>query len=481
MLPEVLHCIQQGLHEYFINGLFGQKKVIKRGKKSRQTLRKCKRLETDIDKSSSKSKRDVAQDTQSDDDCYIAANKNDLSRKGVFGPKYRSHIEQLCKKYGNLLQHQSDKSLPRTKFSSAYTNTTKKSGHEMRGLLLVYLVVFQSSEGFKIDKQLDKNRTSAYIHCMELLLMLEHFCQSRGFSRDEMKVFAEGVPLLLNTYKNTLNREEGCGMKIIKFHLVLHFAANINRFGSMENMSSAIGERFHVTEIKAPAQNTQRRKDCFEQQTAQRYFENISIMIAAKDSIVTRSNSNVPTSNDPIPNGLEYKNQNIKFDCVQNQLLKKDSTNKKSIVCKWNDTTFQMQLIELCQDLYKTNKIKSHEISFFTQHNRNGNIFRADPDYRSEPWYDWACIDYGNDDKPVPAKLLIFVDLRENFVEEFKIGQTWVTEPGCYALGYTMNHAPNEPGHNISLLVEYGELALSSNQETEHPELNVFHVDSIAD
>ena len=74
------------------------------------------------------------------------------------------------------MMHQSDRSLPRTHFHSNYMSVTRKNASEMSGILLVYLMVFNSNEGeSNIDAQLGAGRTAKFIHLFELMLMLENF------------------------------------------------------------------------------------------------------------------------------------------------------------------------------------------------------------------------------------------------------------------------------------------------------------------
>ena len=58
------------------------------------------------------------------------------------------------------------------------------------------------------------------------------------------------MPYVMETIKTVIDRQVGCGMKIIKFHLMIHYAEDILRFGSMKNYDSSIGERHHVSLIK---------------------------------------------------------------------------------------------------------------------------------------------------------------------------------------------------------------------------------------
>ena len=48
------------------------------------------------------------------------------SRNYVFPQSYCANFEGICKKYGALLQHQSNRELPRTNFNSSYLSIAKK-------------------------------------------------------------------------------------------------------------------------------------------------------------------------------------------------------------------------------------------------------------------------------------------------------------------------------------------------------------------
>ena len=113
--------------------------------------------------------------------------------------------------------------------------------------------------------------------------MLENFCKTETHNKSDLNLIKKMMPVVLQTIKNIINRQKGCGLKIIKFHIINHFVDDVIRFGSMNNFDSSIGERNHVTEVKQPAKLTQRRKDKFEQQTADRQIENISINVAYKE------------------------------------------------------------------------------------------------------------------------------------------------------------------------------------------------------
>lgn len=253
-LAEVLHVFQQGLDEYVLEIFMLSKKETKESKKR---------------------KRDNFEEN------FVPLTEDESSSRCVFGPTYRDTFEKHCQFYGSLLQHQSDRDIPRTNLFTHYTKKSQKNGHEMPGILIVFLVIFMSSAANKLDEQLGPGRTSAFIHVFELMLLLENFAQTAFHLVEHLgSVFKFGIPVVLYTIKNTLNRTIGCGFKIIKFHLPLHFWHDIIRFASMLNFNSATGEQMNKSVVKKQAKQTQRRKSKFELQTTQRICESIKIQRA---------------------------------------------------------------------------------------------------------------------------------------------------------------------------------------------------------
>ena len=148
------------------------------------------------------------------------------------------------------------------------------------------------------------------------------------------------------------------------------------------------------------------------------------------------------------------------------------------------DALFQNQLEELCNFLITENYIVCDKnIEFYTEHTREGVVFRADPNFNNEniPWYDWVKINWGSkrSSESVPAKLLIFVDFRTCFCRPFCYGSSTVSEPGVYAIVYSLKNEPNEKAHKISLLVDFGKIMISS--KNQKPELFIVNVDAIED
>ena len=270
----------------------------------------------------------------------------------------------------------------------------------------------------------------------------------------------------MNTYKETLNRVNGCGMNLIKFHLPCHFADDMLRFGSMLNFDTGIGESHHKTEAKQPAKNTQRRKNDFELQAAHQQTDNVVI-----DRAINNNRKN-QISKDTDKN-LLIVNKWFRYRyTTKHELIAKDT----KMACKLRDYMFQQQLSDICKIVVSNNYL-SGDLKFFTQHNRYGNIFRADPNYKNEmAWYDWVLIQWDNDH--IPAKLLIFWDISEHqFIQPFKIGNSSIPYPGQYAIIYSpLSSSIIQPAHLASNLIQYGILEINEKSE---PVISIVDVESI--
>jgi hypothetical protein len=70
--------------------------------------------------------------------------ESELMPYRVFSKEVRADVDLMAKKWGWILQHQSDKSLGRTHFVNGITSKSKLAAHEMIGKLILYLLTFCS-------------------------------------------------------------------------------------------------------------------------------------------------------------------------------------------------------------------------------------------------------------------------------------------------------------------------------------------------
>jgi hypothetical protein len=487
---ELMHCLQKGLYEYIVNALFSQKQIKKtksvkrKGKEIRQQNLKRNRELKEIDRNGDvDSDLELENDVEEErlvDNTTIPGESIVLSRYNVFSKTYGKKFDNLTRRYGKHLMHQSNRELPRTHFYTNYTSTGYKNASELSGMLIVFLMVFSTKEGEQIlDKSLGDQRTSNYIHLFELMLMLENFCKTEEHLHANIQIFKKMLPSIMENYKNTVDRKEGNQMKIIKYHLPLHFADDMFRFGSMANYDSSIGELHHKDFAKKPSKTTQRRKEIFEIQTAKCQINNLAID-RAFDYVYpgTRYGKNVP---DSTTKPMMNKNNILEFCGKINNIVYTNGSKKNRPICNWLDTIFLKQLFSESLKAIENGDLAA-PIKFFTQHNRNGTIFRADPQFHKitkQPWYDWVKVDWGNQNEDAcPAKLLLFMEVSDSdFIKTFKFGNSYIESSGSYALAYSLAENVEEPAHLDSRLVTYGKIL----SENEQPILYVFDVNSITD
>jgi hypothetical protein len=398
-----------------------------------------------------------------------------FSNRNVFTQNYSKRFDELAKHYGFLLSHQSDRDLPRTHVNTNYTTITRKNANEMSGILITILIVFSTDEGTNtLDQIMAGLEAAKFIQLFELLLMLENFCSFPEHKIIDVKNFKKFVPYILNTYKDILDRQTGCGCKFIKFHLPNHFADDMLRFGSMLNFDTGIGESHHKTEAKYPAKNTQRRKAEFEYQTATRQIENFAINKAFAYFEKNSKQNYIDVDDDSYTDNID---QWFRYQYDPNEGLQQKYGKTEFKTCKWSDEVFQTQLTQICTMIYKNGCIDG-PLWFFALHNRQSYIFRADPNYQSNLcWYDWAEVNWSG--QMLPTKLLLFWDIKQNTLKKsFKVGDIKITQPGQYVLCYTLQSTKKlQPAHTTSMLVQYGKLHTDSNNK---PILYIFHIDCIA-
>ena len=479
---KVMHCLQHGLFMCLFKGLFDQRKLKKNGKKrvlksvgNKMNSKGTKRVKNNTSSVINNHNMNYLEDSSDEEDnrqgnhSEYFHSSNEFGNLKLFSESYAKRFDSLSKQYGKLLSWQSDRDLPRTYFNSNYTLITRKNANEMVGLLIVYLIMFASEEGLNIDKELGEKTTAEYIHLIELMLMMDNFCKFNEHKRCNVILFRKFVPRILEKFKEVVNRREGNGMKITKFHLPLHFADDIIRFGSMSNYDSGICEAHHKSAAKRPSSNTQRRQSNFEIQTARRQIDSLSINVAHQQTFNINSENN---NSNEISNHT-YK---IKFCEKRRILISRNQQNSKWDIVNFVDTLFYNQLIVFCEKMIEEGYLLA-PLFFFTRHKRFGTTFKADPIYKEkECWYDWATVKW--DVESLPAKLLIFLDISaESFLKPFTVGSTSIFGSGSYALCYTMEYHTKIKAHTTSALVSYGEITMNKNN-TE-PTLCMFLLDAI--
>ena len=225
---------------------------------------------------------------------------------------------------------------------------------------------------------------------------------------------------LMKLYKHTVKRTDGVGLKLTKFHQILHHVKTISEHGSMLNVDSGRPESTHKYFAKDVAKKTQRRNASLAQQSAIRLSESQLIKDVKSAFISSRNNEN----NERVDEEQERtRSKFVGSRFVISMLPLGRNCFEANLIwdSKVPDSTLSS---EMCQSILErlffhtgvggclkiTSKVKG-----FTEYKpQEGVIFRAHPDYViGHPWYDWALIKWSDDENLVPAQLKLFLDLSE--------------------------------------------------------------------
>ena len=294
---DLLHTYQLGIYTYAIEQFFKQKKA------NVTIIRKLKKEE----KQGNTKKKVACSKAKNDGEIYVCRNehgaleKKHLSSLLVFNKSECDKLNTMASYYGKQLSHQSDRNLPRAKFSDL-SSERKKNGHEYQGVLLNILVIMVSSHSEYLKQRfggepIGRKRWSSWVLLFERLIMVEEFLKQESFVLDSVSMFKRWFPALLQLYKNVIDRDAGNGLKILKYHLCTHFADDIRKWGPPSACDSSIGESNHKV-LKRQSKKTQKRiRDVFECQTGIRYVEdvalqttlnNLSHMIVQLENLITK-------------------------------------------------------------------------------------------------------------------------------------------------------------------------------------------------
>jgi hypothetical protein len=405
-------------------------------------------------------------------------------------------VNALAAKYGKLLQRQSDRDKARTNFNKGISDG-RMMAREYSGVLLVLLVVLRSTKGREClmsqrgAKEFfgEEEQVSDWIMLLETLLQWEVWLRQESIKTNELHRARKKHQYMMGLFKKIVKRQKGMGMKLTKFHVILHLVEDILDYGVPITFDTGSNEMAHKG-YKSSAKQTQKNARQFEFQTACRCIENLAVTLAGieKEEDITpwkyhwidatdsasSSGSTTSKSRSERTNESERSNNssnNSEGDKVLEGLEDEaEVVNSGSVFSLWFDEKNQ----QYQYGIYKSNAVHCNKnvchqqlatfigeeifekipgcecISGFSEHKRNKQIFRAHPNYRgTNLWNDWVMIDWGRGWGIQAAQIWTFLNL-ENLPTgtNFIVGHTnmRLNQPGIYAVveSALSNVDPNE-------------------------------------
>ena len=332
-------------------------------------------------------------------------------------------VNSLAQEIGRLLQRQSDRNKPRTKFAKGILKG-KLMAKEYAGVLLVMAALLQSAKGKEmLQSARRKNfrqlgQIDDWILLVETLLQWEAFLNLPRMDKNHVHRLKKKHQYLLYLLKRVGARDKGMGFKVMKFHAVLHLALDILMFGVPMVVDTGSNESHHKT-TKLAARLTQKDVTTFEKQTSDRlddfhvlelalqdikgcplwsfYDEWIEEMKEMEDN--PEEEDKINTTGGMILNVFRDNNNNLPSFKVVTRMK-----NKKAV-------TMNLQLLQYFLQIQEDVAQFIEKIPICAEHCRGHQIFWSHPNYRGKgSWRDWVMIDWERHGE-YPAQIWGFIDL----------------------------------------------------------------------
>lgn len=358
-------------------------------------------------------------------------------------------IDGLATLFGDLFGRQSERDIPKCKFGQGILKGGKLMAKEYRGVLLLIACILRSTEGRKL---LSSNKNFAkdflikdWLLLVEMLLEWEAYLGEPRMEVSHVKRLEKKNRFIMQIFLKVARREKGMGFKLMKFHATVHMAMDVLLFGVPMEHDTGANESHHKA-TKVAARLTQKKPSNFEIQTATRMTE-FSVIELAMAELRGRKlwryfegfaePSDDYTTHAPPSTGEELPMDDESSTSSDESSTDADETatlpdcfvtkGTKIVVFENEDGDVDIQVKSRMQDqdsiVWDANvrdflfELQEHvseymdSLRILTEHHRNGQIFRAHPEYRQEgKWRDWVMVDWGEDGK-LPAEIWCFVVL----------------------------------------------------------------------
>ena len=263
-------------------------------------------------------------------------------------------------------------------------------------------------------------------HSQEVIM--PSISRQRGTSRRQNKSIAQlRMRKYLSLFKKVVDRNDGNGLCLPKFHQPLHYVDQIAKDGSLLNIDSGRCESMAKTNHTQPGRRTQMRQETFLRQLSHCYYCDMVVQEASRNYQLgygTLKKNNIEKEETVCDVG---GTDTITFGGSQYEMkyIEAENNNTSKIEVTWTTKTpvksFDNLLIEtvgkrlwlnnraMVNGITTTSKLKG-----FTEMKSQGNLYRAHPSYReAHEWFDWVAINWEGIDDPVPALIKSFIDLTE--------------------------------------------------------------------
>ena len=194
-------------------------------------------------------------------------------------------INALAMMYGKLFTRQSDRMMPNTNFTKGIRKG-KLMAKWYRGVLLIMAAVLRSEKGKAL--LMKRRKFGKETGLRDWMLLMELFLEWEAFLNEKRMLWKHVIHLrrkhcfIMYIMKTVAKREAGMGLKIMKFHAILHLVEDILLYGVPTEFDTGSNESHHKAS-KVAAKLTQRNEATFNQQTSKRLAEFLVIDLAMQE------------------------------------------------------------------------------------------------------------------------------------------------------------------------------------------------------
>jgi hypothetical protein len=284
---EMLHLFYLGIMKYMLHALFNYRAV---PKPVRDWYRKrCKNDEINASKRAEKNDSSEGEDDDYDSVCTPSKSsassvdsnreedettmhdqpRTDKSKKPPVSFKDLKRVfdkvefERRFRVVTLAARRQSDRSMPRAPFKNGVTDQTRLTGQEYPGLCLISLIAMKGM--LLHGGQQHASIEEGFCSLIFMALCLECALTQSSYTDSNLSDVNKAVKKFLCIYRAVIGPFRECfsrsGLRIPKFHGLLHSAFYIRRYGSPYNFFGGFCESHLKSLVKGPTKNTSRRQD----------------------------------------------------------------------------------------------------------------------------------------------------------------------------------------------------------------------------
>jgi hypothetical protein len=281
------------------------------------------------------------------------------------------------------------------------------------------------------------DRFSNWIGTIERFLQFEQWVKDVDMdschTEDALTKIEDYIPLLINRFKITVERRVGLGTKFIKLHLLLHQVEAHRKYGKLANTDSSFGETRHKHFAKEPGKQTQRRKETFDKEVAQRNVDSVLLSLGLSALPNCSAEPSHPTELLPRAQGAMY--------LVKSNHISKHPRSTCYVPLADERTHPGVRVsLQLLSEHVAASANCSGDISTYHTLIIGGNIYHCCPNYQQKPWYDWAQV---HDLDGIERTMLLLLIFKHTFVS---LTQKTLPNDACdlssnqtYVLGQYLN------------------------------------------